>query len=1367
MVLNFSAFQNETQKKIINPIDSNLDMLKKAYPGGDFSAKIEKPLDLSAFKPITKQDILQQQKDVEKVQGTGIRIPFAKEKTFEAPSYPAQRLVTTLVSRAPELLVSLPVAAVNFFRKNIKALVGSSMGQENVLDKPVMTQQFKTILGFDPKRFGISDVDLQDTWFSAFQELQNQETKNPSNGNTAKQYQNSLTAVAKTIVSDVLDVLFGYDVIAGTAKAGLGLTKLSFRQLPDSVLFKIQQQNVSPQAIKDALTGSSMASPVEKKIAEDFIKGLNNKERFELFQVARSYEIKGNVGGIPLTTGVEPTAIGKFAEAKLPKLPKLPPQQITLLNAGKLNLQAGKLDIGEISDDIKSLVEKANSVPELQKLLSIKQLAELEAKGIGIEALYNTIKSEEIQQLTPEQEVEYQKAVMQEMGTAQEFKKTYGKKLFRDIQGYGGLKEDTGLREEMSDIPKELFKEGGYTPDQIIAELNTAGYNFNNGEDLIDAIRSVKTTPEKFKQGETGIQRVSKMAEYYAKEARRADKLTAQKARQLEKEIRTLIKENTFGKNVPPKKVIEQTTGISQPPEGTVLRTQKQLLRKEEIISKKAGKSAVSQYKREQKFLENIQNEITTELNKPKGKQRSVIAFVKKLGEFNQTVINEIKDELGIDRPISQMNLSELQDFIGKLKERLRFKYEHGYEPSAETKATLKLKDTPKPELTEEDYIKNRGIKNKETIGKSLIKTGKRIQETTGKLLTPISTRLENIDPTLKYALRKFEFTAMNSIQKDKLSVVPYLKKIKVGMFKKMGKDDLADLDLALKNGDVKKINEINKKYGIEKEYEQVKKTLDDFYNRANEVGFDIGYKKDYFPRMIKDTEGFLEYFGKQDYWSILEEAIQRKEMELGRYLLPEEKANLINTMIRGYQGGQITLSGTGSMKKRIIDLVTPELNKFYYNSPAALLKYIESVDDKIAARKFFGKGNKVEGFNNVEDSVGAYTTDLLAKGKITAKQELELRQMLNARFNPKGTHGIVGLYKNLAYIDVMGSFLNAVTQLGDQAWAIYRAGILRTIKSDVKSVFGKSKITKESLGVEANSIAQEFSDAGKMAKAIDKIFTLTGLNKMDRLGKQALVNGAIEKYMKMAQNPKIDFLKKLEDIFGKESEQVLEDLKNGEITENVKLLAFNELLDFHPVALSEMPEQYLKGGNSRIFYMLKSYTLKQFDIFRREAFREMKKGNWLKGIKNLLYLTSLVILANGTADEIKDLLTNRKTKLSDRVIDQISMLAGFSRYNLGKISEIGLGSAILEQVTPPTNFIDNISKDLLNLYKDFDKSANINKLKSVQDIPLIGKFYYWWFGKGASDTKKYAPKQNSGLPELPKLPSLPPLPKLPALQTI
>ena len=111
----------------------------------------------------------------------------------------------------------------------------------------------------------------------------------------------------------------------------------------------------------------------------------------------------------------------------------------------------------------------------------------------------------------------------------------------------------------------------------------------------------------------------------------------------------------------------------------------------------------------------------------------------------------------------------------------------------------------------------------------------------------------------------------------------------------------------------------------------------------------------------------------------------------------------------------------------------------------------------------------------------------------------------------------------------------------------------------------------------------------------------------------------------------------------------------------------------------------------------------------------------------------------NATADEIKDLVLGRKTSLKDRVIDNIAKLIGFSRYSVNQIARDGLGSATLEQVTPPTQFVDNISKDLVTIYKSWGTGVEISKLKSIKSIPIGGNLYYWWLGKGADfkDTRE------------------------------
>lgn len=715
------------------------------------------------------------------------------------------------------------------------------------------------------------------------------------------------------------------------------------------------------------------------------------------------------------------------------------------------------------------------------------------------------------------------------------------------------------------------------------------------------------------------------------------------------------------------------------------------------------------------------------------GKKRSKIAFIKKIAEFNSTVVRDVKNQLSLKKPIKDMNEQELNQLNAALLGRLNFKKQRGFEPEAPWSDKV-VDRVP----TESVYEANRQVVADNNRFTTRFKKGVKDaiespKETLDNLFGSISTRLKNIDPSLKRHMRTFEYNVARAKQTDRKGVEPFVKRIKD---KKIDPNDYADLDLAMKNGDSAKMESIFKKYGLEEDFARVRTALDDIYKRADEVGYDIGYRKNYIPRVIKDPEGFLEYIQKGDDWSIIDEAIKAKEMELARYLTTEEKANLINTMVRGYKSGQITLSETGAMKVRSIEVVDDKINQFYGDSVDSLLKYIDSTNDAIEARRFFGKGKTSE-LTKIDDSIGKYILDLLAEGKIKPSQEKELRDILSARFNPKGTHGFWGNFKNLAYIDTMGSPISAITQIGDLAFAVYKGGPIQAAKAFGRAVVGRSHITKEDIGIE--KIATEFEDGRATAKIVDRVFKAVGLSKMDSLGKETLINATIGRYRNLAKNPNEEFLSKLRAVYGSDEvaiTKVIDDLKTGKNTEDVKLLAFNELLDMQPVALSEMPVQYLKGGNGRVFYMLKTYTVKQFDIYRNEVWHEMVK-NPAKGMRNLVYLTGSLVLANATADEIKDTILGRETSWEDRTIDNLLRLAGFSKFTIYKARQEGAGSAAAQTILPPMKLLDSISKDLTS--KNDGEPKGIEDLETPASVPVGGKLYYWWFGKGAqkSEDKK------------------------------
>jgi hypothetical protein len=614
------------------------------------------------------------------------------------------------------------------------------------------------------------------------------------------------------------------------------------------------------------------------------------------------------------------------------------------------------------------------------------------------------------------------------------------------------------------------------------------------------------------------------------------------------------------------------------------------------------------------------------------------------------------------------------------------------------------------------------GAKNISKDVKSVITKAKKI---TDEYLGAISTRLSNINPELGNALRKFEFkSGVKKVETTK-KILPVVETVK-----EMHKFDRLAFDLARKNSDVETISKLSKKYNIEPGMKDVRKVLDSLHDEAKKVGIDIPYRKDYHPRVLKDHEGFLEYTRNQKEWAVFQRAIKEQEVKLGRYLEQEEKANLINSMINAPRGG-----GLAQKKGRTVNEVTPELNKFYMDSDAALTKYINELSDAISAKRFFGVTRKKLVEDNIENTVGDYVSKLIDQKKIDPNKEKELKEILMARFNEIGPSGLFGLYKNISYIDTMGSPISAVTQIGDVAWSLYKAGILKTGTAFKEAVKGESKLTKEDLGIER--IAAEFSDKTKSAKAVEWVFEKTGLTKMDNIGKETLINAEYKRLVEKARKDPQSLEKELSLVFEGETKQLVNDIKDGKITENVKLHIFNTLADFQPIALSEMPAKYLTGGNGRIFYMLKSFTLKQFDVYRREVFKQIKNKDTRKqGIKNLIKLSGAFVAANASADTIKSIILNRPLDPDDLVVDNLLRLFGISKFVTWKAREEGVGSAMVRQIAPPFKLVDALSKDI-------NKAGDEKGLESTASIPLIGKLYYWWFGKGKGKIEK---RQNNGI---------------------
>ena len=571
------------------------------------------------------------------------------------------------------------------------------------------------------------------------------------------------------------------------------------------------------------------------------------------------------------------------------------------------------------------------------------------------------------------------------------------------------------------------------------------------------------------------------------------------------------------------------------------------------------------------------------------------------------------------------------------------------------------------------------------------------------KVLKPISSALEKIHPKLKRALRDFEYRLLTKTRERRIIVKNFYDKAKA-----MSQEDYYHLDLAFKNADGDKINELIKKYKLKKEYKALRKMLDDIGQEYVDAGGELGYIENYIPRQVKDLDGLRQnIFGLDPKLQTLYKKLEKQAIkEKGKELDLTEKEHIINMIMRGYK--TLNEGKPGSAKPRVIKLVDNDMNEYYAHSSEAMMNHIEQMTDVIEKRNFLGKNELTE------DGIAKYIREVNEETPLTQDQEMAIKEILNARINPAVTSKITGAIKNSTYILTMGNPLSAITQLGDLVWAYDQAGVFQTIKT----IFSKKKIKIEDLGIE--KIGQEFTSSTPLAGAVDRIFKIVRIAQIDKLGKETLINSVFNRYVKEAKKGKPskqlsnDIDKYFDSKDSKKIKKLMNDLKQGKVTEDVQILVFNKLLDHQPVTQSEMPQVYLQSGLSRLSYQLKTFTIRQLDVIRGKIVNDIVKAKTYKekalGLGKFVRFLALWVFAGATKDIIKDLILNRPVDAEDYVYENLLQFIGASRYQIYQAKRYGLRGIISRFVSPPSY---SIYEDLV---EDVAKVSTDKKLTKKQE---------------------------------------------------
>lgn len=605
----------------------------------------------------------------------------------------------------------------------------------------------------------------------------------------------------------------------------------------------------------------------------------------------------------------------------------------------------------------------------------------------------------------------------------------------------------------------------------------------------------------------------------------------------------------------------------------------------------------------------------------------------------------------------------------------------------------------------------------------------RRLADATDPALGLMSTRMRNISEPVAHRARDYERKVLKETAKNFVAAEPFLRE-----FSRLDTPTANALGRAMFNGNTAEIQRIlgaTKNPELVKGFAQVSKSLGDMGKALSEQGR-INLVDDYFPRVVKDREGLMGALGGEMKTRLEERLAEatRKAVKSGQEGLTEiEQSIVINRFLReeARRSGQ-----PGSFKRRQIEEVTEKLQPFYDSPVDSLSKYIHNTVVDLEKTRFFGQNlvtSKREGltYTNTDASIGKVLQAEIEKGKLTHEQAEQLAPLLRKQLapHPAASSGVQAA-RNLMYTGLLANLASAGVQVGDVVIATAANGLLPTLSAVTKKLTGRLDVDVAHFGI-ANTIAEEFAHAAKgrgdistvTAKFMDQSLKISGFKAVDRFGKDVLLQGALEKYQGWAQDAAgvRKIAAKYGEAFGDEFPQLVDDLKAKRLSDRVDSLLFNELSDFQPVTKLESPELKLdlRGGAVKealsLGYMMKSFMLKQADIIRREAYNEIKKGNYAKGFSGFTRFSLAMGISGVTGQVIRDWILGRDADIGIAdVAVQFFKTFGWSEYNTDKVRQGKLIEAARDLTVPP--------------YKMFDEIMRLDP-KAIQYIPIIGKILY------------------------------------------
>lgn len=429
----------------------------------------------------------------------------------------------------------------------------------------------------------------------------------------------------------------------------------------------------------------------------------------------------------------------------------------------------------------------------------------------------------------------------------------------------------------------------------------------------------------------------------------------------------------------------------------------------------------------------------------------------------------------------------------------------------------------------------------------------------------------------------------------------------------------------------------------------------------------------------------------------------------------------------------------TTSLRERVLEHISAEQAHLFSEFPQAASLYVQRMSHEIWMRQFFGGALAKTKVGDVD--LDASIANALNRQTFVSQFGLvpEWNQRLVATLVKTVFEGprrqmapLLQAMRNITYAGLLGNLPAAITQLGDIPLVVAANGF----RAGIAGIVGKKYINAVDWGM-TNAATELTASPSRSARFMEGALKWGGFSRLDIFGKSAHLNATIHHLLSAARTPqgRNELTKLYGKVFPERWSQILSDLQNGVASTDVKILALYRLSSIQPIAPFSMPVAWLENPNARIFYMLKTFTLRNvaFAIAehrRLSAVSPRTAARFAAGFGLAWALSGL------PATSIKALLAGDELsadRVTDAVFDSMMKLWGGSSWIVQNHLAAGRIDRAFGQVAspPPLVIISAVAHDMLEAAKRGDLEHALLYGETARYIPVAGRIYYEWFGGG------------------------------------